>query len=185
MSISVGSLSMLQGYIAKGYSATAIRDIMGDAVPRETVQSMVAAKCCVLDLEHQAKLAREREAAKLARRTAMERARKERERARAVDMYRVISIRGGGRSPQEILQETAQAHGLTVRDLVCDSRVRALCPARQEAMYLFARDTTLSFPAIGRRIGKRDHTTIIYGIRRHCARHNLPLPRGMKPEGTV
>lgn len=182
MSISVGSLTMLQGYVAKGYSATAIRNIMGNAIPQEAVQSMVAAKRCVLDLERQAETGRQHKAAERARVEAAEKSRREKERARAAAMYRVIPVLGSGVFIKDIIAKTAHKYGLSIGDLTGAGRNRELTVPRHEAMYLCARDTTLSLPAIGRRLC-RDHTTVIHGIRQHAKRNGLPLPRGMKPEG--
>jgi chromosomal replication initiation ATPase DnaA len=35
----------------------------------------------------------------------------------------------------------------------------------------------MSLPQIGRRLGGRDHTTVLHGIRRHCELNGLPYPR--------
>lgn len=46
------------------------------------------------------------------------------------------------------------------------SRCRRYCRARWAAMYLTRKYTRLSYPQIGRYFGGRDHSTVMYGIRR-------------------
>jgi hypothetical protein len=50
-------------------------------------------------------------------------------------------------------------------DLLSSRRTRDLIRPRQIAMYLAKQHTTRSLPEIGRRMGGRDHTTVIHGIR--------------------
>lgn len=49
-------------------------------------------------------------------------------------------------------------------------RRRDLVLARQFIMYWMARLTTYSLPQIGRLIGNRDHTTVLYGKRSYVAK---------------
>jgi chromosomal replication initiator protein len=44
------------------------------------------------------------------------------------------------------------------------SRQRPLVQARQTAMYVFRELTDLSYPAIARLFGGRDHTTVIHAV---------------------
>ena len=44
------------------------------------------------------------------------------------------------------------------------SRHRPLVTARQIAMYVFRELTDLSFPAIAREFGGRDHTTVMHAV---------------------
>jgi chromosomal replication initiator protein len=53
-----------------------------------------------------------------------------------------------------------------VVDIVSHRRSRPICAARHAA-YRMARDLTfLSLPQIGQRIGGRDHTTVLHGVRK-------------------
>ena len=52
----------------------------------------------------------------------------------------------------------------TVEDLKGKSRRRPLVTARQIAMYVFRELTDLSYPAIAREFGGRDHTTVIHAV---------------------
>lgn len=67
---------------------------------------------------------------------------------------------------KEILAHVGSAYGLRVNDLVSARRTRAIVLPRQIAMYLCKTLTPMSLPEIGRRMGKRDHTTILYGVRK-------------------
>lgn len=66
----------------------------------------------------------------------------------------------------DILREVASHHGLKVEDLTGESRKRQYVRPRQIAVYIAKRYTTLSYPAIGRRLGGRDHTTALHADRK-------------------
>jgi len=66
-----------------------------------------------------------------------------------------------------IICEVANKYGLTHNELVSNRRSRQVAWPRQEAMWRCAKETTFSLPDIGRALGGRDHTTVIYGIRRY------------------
>ena len=69
-----------------------------------------------------------------------------------------------------IIAEVAERHGITVEQIMGDSRKRHISWPRQEAMYeLGRRSKWMSLTAIARFFG-RDHTTILHGIRKHCER---------------
>ncbi len=65
-------------------------------------------------------------------------------------------------TPQLILETTASMFGFTVEALKGKSRHRPLVTARQIGMFVFRELTDLSFPAIAREFGGRDHTTVIH-----------------------
>jgi chromosomal replication initiator protein len=65
---------------------------------------------------------------------------------------------------QLILDKTAAMFGFTVEDLKGKSRRRPLVTARQVAMYVVRELTDLSYPAIARDFGGRDHTTVIHAV---------------------
>jgi len=66
------------------------------------------------------------------------------------------------RTPEELLEEIAGILKFDVEALKGKSRQRPLVTARQEAMYVFRELTDLSYPAIARLFGGRDHTTVIH-----------------------
>ena len=66
------------------------------------------------------------------------------------------------RTPEELLDEISGILKFDVEALKSKSRQRPLVTARQEAMYVFRELTDLSYPAIARLFGGRDHTTVIH-----------------------
>ncbi len=68
------------------------------------------------------------------------------------------------RPMHDIINEVAAKYGLTYAEIVSPRRQRALAWARQEAYWRCAKETTFTYPAIGRAFGDRDHSTIIKGM---------------------
>ena len=68
------------------------------------------------------------------------------------------------RSDEQLLAEIAEHLGFDVEALRGKSRQRPLVAARQTAMYVFRELTDLSYPAIARLFGGRDHTTVIHAV---------------------
>ncbi|MFT3852026.1 MAG: chromosomal replication initiator protein DnaA [Ilumatobacteraceae bacterium] len=68
------------------------------------------------------------------------------------------------RTDDELLSEIAGILGYSVEALRGKSRQRPLVTARQTAMYVFRELTDLSYPAIARLFGGRDHTTVIHAV---------------------
>jgi chromosomal replication initiator protein len=66
------------------------------------------------------------------------------------------------RTDEELLADIAEILRFSVEDLKGRSRQRPLVTARQIAMYVFRELTDLSYPAIARLFGGRDHTTVIH-----------------------
>ncbi|MEI6418683.1 MAG: chromosomal replication initiator protein DnaA, partial [Sphingomonadales bacterium] len=66
----------------------------------------------------------------------------------------------------EIVRKVAEFHGLKLADLLSDRRARNVARPRQIAMYLAKKLTPRSLPEIGRRIGDRDHTTVMHAVKR-------------------
>jgi len=65
-----------------------------------------------------------------------------------------------------IIECVSAAFGVSARDIVSPRR-SAECLQARRAVYLLARElTTKSYPAIGRAIGDRDHSTVLEGARR-------------------
>lgn len=69
-----------------------------------------------------------------------------------------------------ILREVSDKHGISIIDIKSDRRSVPLVRARHEAMYRMSKETLLSYPQIGRRLGGKDHTTVLHGARRHRER---------------
>jgi chromosomal replication initiator protein len=68
------------------------------------------------------------------------------------------------RTPNEMLDVISDFFGFTVEALKGKSRQRPLVTARQIGMYVFRENTDLSYPAIAREFGGRDHTTVIHAV---------------------
>lgn len=52
-------------------------------------------------------------------------------------------------------------------DIKSQRRDKHLVIVRQYLMWRLKKETTLSLPQIGRQIGGRDHTTVLYGVRKY------------------
>jgi chromosomal replication initiator protein len=66
----------------------------------------------------------------------------------------------------EILKRVCDYYKIRQVDILSQNRQRAIARPRQMAMYLCKRLTTRSLPEIGKKFGGRDHTTILYGVRK-------------------
>jgi chromosomal replication initiator protein len=69
-------------------------------------------------------------------------------------------------SPMEIVRTVADYFKLTQEELFGKSRSQAIVIARQIAMYLCREKTSMSLPKIGALFGGRDHTTVMYAIKK-------------------
>ncbi|SLN31622.1 Chromosomal replication initiator protein DnaA [Pseudooctadecabacter jejudonensis] len=67
---------------------------------------------------------------------------------------------------EEIQRKVAEHYDIRLSDLLGPKRTRTLARPRQMAMWLCKQLTTRSLPEIGRKFGKRDHTTIMHGVRK-------------------
>lgn len=66
----------------------------------------------------------------------------------------------------EIQRKVAEYYGLRLSDLLSERRAREVARPRQIAMYLAKKMTPRSLPEIGRRFGNRDHTTVMYAVKK-------------------
>ena len=62
----------------------------------------------------------------------------------------------------EVQKTVSKYYGITVSDLVSNSRKQHLVKARQMAIYLCHELTSLSLAKIGQNFGNRDHSTVLY-----------------------
>ena len=72
---------------------------------------------------------------------------------------------------QETAVVLAARYAVPVRDMLGDSTERRLSEPRQHLMYEM-RERGLSYPVIARLL-KRDHTTVLFGVRAHKRRVGL------------
>ncbi|MEQ8368676.1 MAG: chromosomal replication initiator protein DnaA [Roseicyclus sp.] len=66
----------------------------------------------------------------------------------------------------QIIKTTCEYYNIRQADITGASRARAVARPRQMAMYLSKTLTTRSYPEIARKLGNRDHTTVLYGVRK-------------------
>ncbi len=67
---------------------------------------------------------------------------------------------------QAIAWEEAQKAGITYAQIIGDQRQRQFVKPRHKAMWRAARETAASLKVIGRVFGHRDHSTIMYAVRK-------------------
>jgi chromosomal replication initiator protein len=68
--------------------------------------------------------------------------------------------------PENIMSAVCNYFGLEHKDLMSGRRQRTISLARSVAMFLVRKTSKLSFPEIGSRMGKRNHSTVISACRR-------------------
>ncbi len=64
---------------------------------------------------------------------------------------------------EQVIDTVSSYYRVTIEALRSNSRSRTIAFPRQMAMYLARTETSLSYPQIGKKLGNRDHTTILYG----------------------
>ena len=69
-------------------------------------------------------------------------------------------------SPKKIVRMVAEFYDVTEKELVNRSRKKEIVKPRQIAMYLLREELKCSFPFIGEKLGKKDHTTAIHAFRK-------------------
>lgn len=69
-------------------------------------------------------------------------------------------------SPKKIIRAVAEFYDISEKDLVNRSRRKEIVKPRQIAMYLLREELKCSFPFIGERLGKKDHTTAIHAYKK-------------------
>jgi len=67
-------------------------------------------------------------------------------------------------TPDIILDATSKRFSFSIEEIKGVSRRRPLVTARQIAMYVMRQLTDMSYPAIAREFGGRDHTTVIHAV---------------------
>ena len=81
-----------------------------------------------------------------------------------------VVIEGQGWMPRTsastIMNNVADVFGVTRMELCGDRRTPVISRARFAAMHAMRHMTSMSLPLIGKTLGKRDHTTIMYGLGR-------------------
>lgn len=92
---------------------------------------------------------------------------------------RIERIRGGSVSYRSIERRLCRVYGVKPWHLQSRSQMHTLVTARYAVAYWARRLTVMSSKEIGRKLGDRDHTTILHGIKRYIeirARAGRTLP---------
>lgn len=66
-----------------------------------------------------------------------------------------------------IKEQVCAKHGITMTDLLSRRRAANLVAARFEGYWRARTETTASYPEIARAFNRGDHTTVMYGCRKH------------------
>jgi chromosomal replication initiator protein len=69
-------------------------------------------------------------------------------------------------SIEDIQKRVAEHFTIRLAEMTSSRRARAVARPRQIAMYLAKQLTSRSLPEIGRKFGDRDHTTVLYAVRK-------------------
>jgi len=69
-------------------------------------------------------------------------------------------------NPKKIIQVVADFYDMKEKDLLAQTRKKEVVRPRQIAIYLLREDLKGSFPFIGKKVGKKDHTTAIHSYRK-------------------
>jgi chromosomal replication initiator protein len=69
-------------------------------------------------------------------------------------------------TPHDIIRQVAEYFSLPPEELTGNKRKTALVFARQMAMYLCREILAASYPVLGQIFGGKDHSTVIYGIKK-------------------
>lgn len=67
------------------------------------------------------------------------------------------------------ISATSAASRISLHDLKSDRRTKGISKARQIVMWMAREFTAWSLPEIGRKLGGKDHTTVLYGARKVAA----------------
>jgi hypothetical protein len=70
---------------------------------------------------------------------------------------------------EQIMFEVCRKYRISRDALVGQLRAKNICKARHEAAFRLITETGCSYPAAGRRLGGRDHTTILHSVRKHIS----------------
>lgn len=69
-------------------------------------------------------------------------------------------------NPKKIIQETVNFYDLKEKDVLSGSRKKEIVKPRQIVMYLLRNELNASFPFIGRKMGNKDHTTVMHAYKK-------------------
>jgi len=67
---------------------------------------------------------------------------------------------------ERIINEVARTYGVTANDIRSQKRAAQISNARQVAMYVVREITQMSMSAVGEEFGNRDHSTVVYTLKK-------------------
>jgi chromosomal replication initiator protein DnaA len=67
---------------------------------------------------------------------------------------------------KKIIQDTVNFYDIKEKDILSDSRKKEIVKPRQVIMYLLREEMKSSFPFIGRKMGDKDHTTVMHAYKK-------------------
>ena len=68
-------------------------------------------------------------------------------------------------TPESIIDQVCRYYNVSQEHIKSDKRGGDIMPARRMAMYIIRENTDLSLPEIGKEMGGKNHTTVLYNIR--------------------
>jgi chromosomal replication initiator protein len=74
----------------------------------------------------------------------------------------ISNIQSRSMSPKDIIEAVGKFYGVSVKDIIGNSRKKELVWPRQIAIYLIREELNTSYPTIGNELGGRDHTTAMH-----------------------
>lgn len=85
-------------------------------------------------------------------------------------------------TPKKVIRAVAEFYELSEKEILNKSRKKGVVKPRQIAMYLLREELKCSFPFIGEKLGKKDHTTAIHAYKkiREDVKTNLNLEEEIK-----
>jgi chromosomal replication initiator protein len=89
-----------------------------------------------------------------------------------IDFLRGETVNKRVTRAQEILSETIREHDVSIADVMGQSRSRHIAKVRHHVMWRLKKELGMSLDQIGRLLN-RDHTTVLYAIRRHDKIRNV------------
>lgn len=75
---------------------------------------------------------------------------------------RAVNLERRELTADDIMDAVCQHYGVKTKEILSKSRRQTIVQARQLAMYLCHKYTGMSYSALGRRYGRRDHSTVLY-----------------------
>lgn len=74
---------------------------------------------------------------------------------------------------KEIINQVAFKYGMSIEIMTSGRRDKQIVAARREASYRMLMETKMSYPAIARRLGFKDHTSVMHAVRVYAALNGL------------